>query len=755
MNLAFCRTNSISVWPAVCSCVCVAIIASNASLAQTAPENATISSTSVMKQFRAVRVANRPVIDGVIDEDVWKEANVVTDFHQIRPGDGTTPTERTELYVIYDDDAMYIAARMFDSEPHLISAPTIRHGQGLGNDDRLVVILDPFNSRRAGYRFETNLNGVRHDALYQTTSNFSADWNTIWDVKTSIDGNSWVAEMEIPFKSLPFDPSLESWGFNFGRGIRRRGEEVAWVSQNRTYNPGFSGQISGMSGMDPGLGLDVVPSMSVNRRREFDPSGNDNALEPSLDAFYRLTPTLNAALTINTDFSATEVDNRQVNLTRFNLFFPEKRDFFNNDSDLFQFGNISSMAAGNNASSGGGRENARPYFSRRLGLSETGQPVDIEYGGRVSGRLDRWNIGTLAIHQGDTENVAAADLLVTRVSANVLEDSSVGFIYTNGDPTSNTDNSVAGTDFQYVNNSFLNNRIFQADGWYQVSDTPGLSGDDAAFGIGLRVPSSSGIRSRVGFKEVQRNFNPALGYVNRSNIRDYSADIGYTHIINREVIQSVFTGVDAQRIDIIDGGLQSETFALRLLELQTTANDAMSLGFNTNKEVVARPFTIYRESGRQVVIQPGSYEFNDKQFNLRSGGQRVFAAGFTYLTGDFYDGTRTNIGGLFSWNQSRYFTMSINYDWNDIELPAGNFITRLSSISTQVAFSPTLYWINLLQYDNISEELGINTRLQWIPRAGQEGFIVLNYNMQDFDKDNQFETAYSDLSIKFKYTFRF
>lgn len=474
-----------------------------------------------------------------------------------------------------------------------------------------------------------------------------------------------------------------------------------------------------------------------------------------MDAFYRLTPTLNAALTINTDFSATEVDNRQVNLTRFSLFFPEKRDFFNNDSDLFQFGNISSMAAGNNASSGGSRENARPYFSRRLGLSETGQPVDIEYSGRISGRLGRWNIGTLAIHHDDTENVAATDLLVTRVSANVLEDSSVGFIYTNGDPTSNTDNSVAGTDFQYVNNSFLTNCIFQADGWYQVSDTPGLSGDDAAFGIGLRLPASSGIRICVGFKEVQRNFNPAMGYVNRSNIRDYSADIGYTHIMNREVVQSVFTGVDVQRVDVIDGDLQSETFALRLMEFQTNANDALSLGFNTNKEVVARPFTIYRKPGRQVVIQPGTYEFNEKQFNLRTGRQREFAFGFTHLTGDFYNGERTNIGSYFAWNQSRYFTMSINHDWNDIELPAGDFITRLSSVSTQVAFSPTLYWVSLLQYDNISEELGVNTRLQWIPRAGQDGFVVLNYNMQDFDKDNQFETAYSDLSIKFKYTFRF
>jgi hypothetical protein len=229
------------------------------------------------------------------------------------------------------------------------------------------------------------------------------------------------------------------------------------------------------------------------------------------------------------------------------------------------------MAAGNNASSGGLRENARPYFSRKLGLSETGAPVDIEYGGRVSGRVGRWNIGTLAIHQDETATVAASDLLVARMSANILQDSSVGFIYTDGDPTSNRDN-----------NRFLDNRIFQADGWFQQSDTPGLSGDDAAFGFGMRLPSSSGWRTRVGYKEVQSNFNPAMGYVNRANIRDYSADLGYTHILNSERLQSIFAGVDAQRVDVIDGGLQSEVLAFRLMELQTTTGDGVSLGVKSS-----------------------------------------------------------------------------------------------------------------------------------------------------------------------------
>ena len=273
-----------------------------------------------------VRTAMPPVIDGKLDEAVWQTADVITDFHQIRPGDGAAPSEPTEVYVLYDDDAFYIGARMHDSEPQLVVAPTNRHNQGLGPDDRLVVILDPFNTGRTGYRFETNANGVRHDALYTNISSFQSDWTVIWDTAASIDETGWVAEIEIPFKTLPFDPNTTDWGFNFGRGIRRRGEEMAWVSRNRSYNPSILGVVTGMQGMDQGLGLDIVPSLAVGSQKAFVTGGGsdttDSRTDPSLDVFYRFTPSLNGALTINTDFSATEVDNRQVNLTRFNLFFP-------------------------------------------------------------------------------------------------------------------------------------------------------------------------------------------------------------------------------------------------------------------------------------------------------------------------------------------------------------------------------------------------------------------------------------------------
>lgn len=712
--------------------------------------------TGRVKQVRAVRVSVPPVIDGDLSDPVWTQADVITDFHQTRPGNGTPPSERTEVYVLYDDDALYIAARMYDSEPDLIAAPVIRHGQGMPSDDRLVVILDPFNSRRAGYRFETNLNAARHDSLYTSVTSFSIDWNTIWDVAASVDGNAWVAEIAIPFKSIPFDPAIDTWGFNFGRAIRRRGEEMAWVSQNRTYNPSISGQLTGLTGLSAGAGLDIVPSMAVTRSKDYNVAGSTNVhWAPSLDAFYRLTPSLNAALTINTDFSATEVDNRQVNLSRFSLFFPEKRDFFLNDSDLFQFGNISGMAGGNSATSGGSRENARPFFSRRIGLSQTGAPVDINYGGRISGRVGRWNIGTLAIRQDEDGSIEASNLFVARMSANVLSDSSIGFIYTDGDPRSNNDNSVLGVDFRYLNNQIGGGRSFEADAWFQQSDTPGLAGDDAAWGFGLRLPNNTGWRSRMAYKEVQQNFNPAMGYVNRSNIRDLTADIGYTYFFDGGRFQSAFAGLDAQRIEVIDGGLQSQVLAWRLLELQTNSRDSLNFAFNSNKEVVVRPFTLYSSPDRQVAIAPGNYAFNEQQVSLSTGGQRTLVSRLSYLKGDFYNGDRDNVNASITWNQSRFFVMSASYDWNDISLPQGDFITRLLSLSTQVAFSSSMYWISLIQYDNLSEEVGINTRLQWIPRAGQEGFIVFNYNLQDVDKDNRFHTASSDLSVKLKYTLRF
>jgi hypothetical protein len=742
--------------------VCLVLGAADAPAQETESLNA-----DGRKTVQMVRTATPPIIDGRLDDDVWKTAGVITDFHQIRPGDGTPSSEPTEVYLLYDDDNFYIGARMHDSDPSLIVAPTFRHGQGLGPDDRLVVIFDPFNTGRSGYRFETNANAVRHDALYTNINSFQSDWSVIWDTQATIDETGWVAEMAIPFKSLPFDPSIDTWGFNFGRGIRRRGEEMAWVSRNRTYNPSILGQVTGLTGMDQGVGLDIVPSMAVSQKKSFVLGSTSSDTSPSLDVFYRFTPSLNGSLTINTDFSATEVDARQVNLTRFNLFFPEKRDFFLADADLFEFGRISGTGLNetNEATSRPSRESARPFFSRKIGLSALGEPVDLDYGGKVSGRVGRFSIGSLAIRQdehglaGQPGFVEAKDLFVGRVTANVLGESAVGIVMTDGDPASNGDNSVVGTDFRYLNTRLPGGRALEADAWYQQSDTPGLVGADHAFGYGVSSPNTAGVRGGVAVKEIGANFNPALGFINRDGVRDTAFDVGYTKFFPGRTLQRLNFGIDGQRFDLLDGGgRQSDQLVFKLIDLETNARDHIRLRYIENEEAVEVPFNIYVDSSNpanNIAIGPGNYSFDEASIRLGTGNQRPLSGYVTYLTGDFFDGRRTNVQGNFSWKPSRHFILNLDYDWNDVELPQGDFATRLVSLGTQVVFSTKLAWITLMQYDNVSEVLGINTRLHWIPVAGREGFIVLNHNMQDFDKNASFHSAAADLNVKFKYTFRF
>jgi hypothetical protein len=717
--------------------------------------------TEPTKTLRAVRVESPPVIDGVLDDAVWQLAEPLTDFHQVRPGNGTPPSEPTTVYVLYDDDALYIGAHMGDNEPDQVAANTMRHGVGLGRaDDRLVLILDPFDTGRGGYRFETNAHGVRHDMIYQNVTQININWDTIWEAAGSIVEDGWVSEIAIPFKSLAFDPASDTWGFNFARNIRRRGEDMVWVSRNRTYNPAISGELTGLTGMDQGLGLDIVPSLALTQQQLYAPSASESETNPSLDVYYRLTPSLNAALTINTDFSATEVDDRQVNLTRFGLFFPERRDFFLSDADLFEFGRIGSGGTFggvfNQAQARPDRESARPFFSRRIGLSASGAPVDLNYGGKLSGRVGRFNIGTMAIRQDAFGGVDATDLFVGRLSANVLAESTVGLIVTDGDPRSNLDNSVVGFDFRYLNSRLPGGRELEADAWLQRSDTPGLDGDDSARGVQIRSPNNTGWRAGAGLKEVEANFNPALGFVNRRGVRDLTVDGGYTLYLDSDLFQRVYFGADAERVTELEGGaLQSEILRLAVFEFDTNSSDTLEYHYLASKEVVTNPFTLYDDPSRSVGVGQGEYSFGQHLLTLQAGQHRVFYGGLDLTLGDFYDGTRDGVKASFGWRPSPRFKLDLSYDYNAIDLSEGRFISRLIGVTSEVIFSSTLYWVNLIQYDNISENLGINSRLQWIPRAGQEGFLVLNHNLQDFDKDNRFDSLSADLSLKFSYTFRF
>ena len=720
-------------------------------------EAAALTDSVPTKVLQVPRTASPPVIDGRLDDEVWVHAAMVSDLHQMDPIEYSEASERSEFYVAYDKDALYVAARLYDDVE--VRANILRQGANINNDDQLVLILDPYNNGREGYQFQLNPNGVRREGIFVGPNQMQWNWSGIWDAAATETEEGWVAELAIPFKTLSFDPQSDTWGINFGRRAQARNERMAWVSRNRQQTPAISGSAIGFEALDQGRGLDVVTSASARDGKSFRASSAESGLEPSLDVFYRFTPSLNGSLTFNTDFSATEVDDRQVNLTRFGLFFPEKRDFFLQDADAFEFGGVGGLG-GFHQLSNVLDQNAKPFFSRTIGLSQSGQPVDLDYGGKLSGRAGPWTLGALAVRQDAFGEVEATDLFVGRAALNVLEESSVGLITTHGDPHSNLDNSLVGVDFRYLNTRLAGGKTIEAGAWYQQTETDGLTGDDAAYGVRLRMPGSTGLRTTVGFKEVQANFNPAMGFMNRAGIRDYSAEIGWIQRYPQTSrLRMLFSIVGWQRVDLIGVGLQSEVIDARLLNLSNQAGDNIRLLYTRNTEVLRRPFTIWEpdpSAGEvSVSIPVGEYTYTAPGIRLQSESSRRLSGSVEYRSGEFFDGSRDNVNAQVTWYPTKHFRGFVSYDHNQIELPQGDFALRLARVGLDLIFSNTLSWANLVQYDNDSEAIGLNSRLHWIPQAGREAFVVLNHNLQDIDRNDSFHSTLADLSVKFSYTFRF
>jgi Carbohydrate family 9 binding domain-like/Domain of unknown function (DUF5916) len=699
---------------------------------------ASIVAAGADKSVRIRRIATAPVIDGVLDEEVWLRAPVINDLHQVNPVEFAQPSERTEVRLLYDRDALYIGVRLFDSHPELINARVLRQNQPIGSDDRFFVHIDPFNSRRGGYLFGVNPNGVRFDGVFEGVTQRQFDWDGIWQAAATIDDKGWVVEIAIPFKTLSFDPSTDTWRMNFARNIERDNETIAWVSRDRNMDLSTMGEVRGISQIEQGRGLDVVPSASVHDRRAFPNVPGDTGLEPSLEVFYKITPQLNASLTLNTDFSGTEVDDRQVNLTRFSLFFPEKRAFFLQDLDIFQFGRL--------------QQDGRPFFSRRLGINDLGQQVPLDFGGKLSGRIGRIDLGMLAVRQQAFGGVDATTAVVARVAANVLAESSVGMIFTDGDPNSNLGNSVAGIDFRYLNSRFAGGRSMVGEAWVQKSKTEGVVGDDRAAGIGLRVPSNTGINGGITLTRIGSDFNPALGFVRRQGVREAKVELGNTWRPSGGKIRTIGMGLNADHIEYLDNGdVQSESLQFDLLDVNLNSQDSFNLSYNKNREGLRVEFPIWTG----ITIQPGLYSFDSVRVGVRTGQQRAIGGGFFLDDGQFYDGDRRGASMFFGWRPGKHFRTNINYQVNDITLPGGDFQTRVVKLTFETAFTSTLSWINLIQYDNVSETVGINSRLHWIPQAGREAYLVLNHNVDDLDHDGIYHSSFSELTLKYSYTFRF
>ncbi len=699
-----------------------------------------LDASSARKRIEVKRTARAPIIDGVLDDDVWKTAAVISDLHQFQPVDHGQPSEDSIFYISYNDNYFFVGARLNDSEADRIIARQLVQGGGLGSDDSFEFILDTFNNGRTGYHFQVNPNGIRREGIYENPNDLNRDWTGIWQVESRVDEQGWTAEVAIPFTTLNFDPDSEEWGFTIARTIARKNEDMAWSSFNRRINPTTTGLVSGIQGIRQGKGLDIIPSVTLAGNEDYTSGITDQRFDPSLNVFYKITPNLTGAVTFNTDFSATEVDNRQVNLSRFSLFFPEKRDFFLQDLDIFSFGGLN--------------QNGIPFYSRRIGLSRFGTPVDIDAGVKLTGRVGRWNVGGLAVNQGEFDALDSQNVFVGRAAANILSESSVGVILTHGDPTSETDNTVGGMDFRYQNTRFSDSHSLRGNFWYQQSDTEGLTGDDKAFGLQASMETqNNGFGGNMNYEYFGDDFNPALGFANRTGVESINfGGSGRYFFKGHKYLRNVFSFMRFRHTRYLDTKeMQSENWFWRMLNFNTNRGDQLGVGGFRNREGLRNDFTI--RPG--IVIPAGEYTFSGFQMEARISNQREFAPGFSLNIGDYYNGKRMQINASADWRPNEHINLGLNYNYQDIELPDGAFDVRIISANANYAFNSKWSWINLIQYDNFSNGVGLNSRLRWNPQAGEDLYVVVNYNFDSEGTFSELSSNNSEIVLKYTKNFRF
>ena len=702
------------------------------------------------------RTASAPDIDGSIDTAEWAAAQRVEDFHQVVPVEFSEPSERTVWFLMYDDEALYVAAQAYDSNPDAIVARTMRQGGDIDSDDSLNILIDTFNTKRSGFTFALNPNSVRYDAIYTDGTQISDDWEGIWRGTAKLNEEGWAVEMAIPFRTLNFDPANDTWGLNLWREIARRDERIAWQSQNAAINPTASGEAAGFSNLSQGKGLDIIPSLTSSWVDNRVTDESDSDFNPSVDVNYKFRNAFNVLLTINTDFAATEVDDRQLGLERFSLFFPEKRSFFLTDFDIFQFGGVPSRTGFNSSPTGiVSGTNGLAFFSRRIGLSASREPVDIIAGTKLSGRVGNYDFGALYIRQDEFEGIDAQDLMVGRVVRNVLDESTLGAIATFGDPQSNEDSSLVGVDFLYRNTRLPNNRSVESRWWVQQSNDDFADSDNLAWNASVSFPARQGLSGGAQYHVVEENFRPALGFANRTGVQLLGGQLVYNHLFdNPRFLREIEGEVSVRRWEFLDTGrVQSQEIEVEFPKFRSVAGDFTRFGVNFTTEGLLPGEQPLGRIGIQ--IPAGEYRFERYSGVVSTSGHRAISTRTFVVDGDFYNGELFTVSSEVGWRPNEHFGIEIEYDYNRYDFPGTSVTTRQVSLESDVAFDSRWSLTTLAQYDNISDDIGINLRLRFNAEAGRDVWLVLNHNMVEDPLGNGFDSTQTAIALKVTYTFRY
>ncbi|HSW51336.1 MAG TPA: sugar-binding protein [Bryobacteraceae bacterium] len=696
-----------------------------------------------VKRARTERAAGPVRIDGVLDDEVWQRAQPIGEFTQADPYPGKPPTEQTEVRLAFDENALYMAIRCFDSQPEKILSTTMARDGRPYDDDNLEIVIDPYRDRRSGYYFQMNAAGSLSDGRIIENRLADVSWDGIWDARTRIYGGGWIAEIEIPFKTLSFRPGSGAWGFNIERTIARVNEESRWEGytlDSSIHAVSRAGDIEGLEGLSQGIGLDIKPygllgyNRDIARRDRVQPKR-----EAGADIFYRVTPNLLSSTTLNTDFAETEVDTRQVNLTRFPLFFPEKRAFFLEEAGVFQFG---LPASGNNL---------LPFFSRRIGLVG-GETVPILFGEKLTGKVGRLEMGLLDVMTRDSDAAPGQNFVVGRAKYGFWRQSYIGGIFTNGDPSGRSGNSVGGVDVLLATNNFLGrHKNFDVAAFGLKTSAPGVRSGDFAYGGQVRYPND---RISIGYswQEIGANFDPKLGYVRRRGVRINSLNsrFGPRPKGNPHIRQVTFDFDFSDHYSTVHRSLESRTYSFSPFGLLLSRGQLFEYNLSHDTEQIFRPFEIHKD----IRIPAGSYSFTRHSLSYQGPVNRPVSYGASYNRGGFYSGTSDEVTGRLSWRKSERITASLEVRQYWVRLKEGRFDTSLALVRLNYFFSPRLALTNFVQYDTDSRNIGLQSRLRWIIRPGQEVYLVLNHEWQENPLD-RFEASRTDLRAKLNYTFRF
>ncbi len=682
-------------------------------------------------------------IDGQLVESDWTTAPFIDQFLTTEPIEKGKPSFGTIVKVLANERFLIIGIECKDSNPEEIVRFSKLRDTDLKNEDHIKIVLDPFLDGQSGYIFAVNANGARYDALVSNRGESeNDDWDAIWEASSAVNDVGWTVEIKIPIQSIYFKKNLKTWGFNVERRIQRNQETIRWTNVQRDQwfiQTSRAGLLTNLPEFNYGLGLNFRPSLVGKLSKSAINEKVEIGFEPSLDASQRLGPNAIATLTVNTDFAETEVDTRQTNLTRFPLFFPEKRSFFLEGSDIFEFG------------FGTGNRTVLPFFSRRIGLYE-GNEVPVWAGAKVNGRVGKTAFGGLGMRtrsfQAKGENIGPSNMGVFRVRQNILKESSFGFIGTVGDPLNRDGSFMSGADFAYQTTRFNGDKNFIAGIWGLYTNREDLLSDKSALGFKLDYPNDKWDLALT-YSRIGKDFDPSLGFVPRRGIEYYRFGGTYAPRPDLPWIRQMFHEVFASYIKSISGPWQSYNVFTAPINWRLESGDRIEANINPTGENIFESFEIVDG----IVIPQDEYHFIRYRIEAQYAAKRRLNGQASWWFGSFYNGWLDEYELELNWNPSSLLTFEFSGVRNVGHLPWGDFTQTLAGLRIRLNINSDLQLNSYLQYDTDSRTLGINARVHWIFSPFGDIFFVFNHNTFN-DITDRWQVENQKLLLKVRYNFR-